>query len=73
MRTILFDTTSSIGQAAGVMIAWIALSCTTTLLFTWYMRKRELAALLADDSTSSVLARASQERVALEVEEEKKV
>lgn len=73
MRTILFNTTSNLGQSVGVMIGWIGLSCITTLLFTWYMRKRELIALLADDSTSSVLARASQERIIEIQEEEKKV
>lgn len=73
MRTILFNTTSSLGRSVGVMIGWISLSCITTVLFTWYMRKRELAALLADDTTSSVLARASQERVVADlVEDEKK-
>ncbi|EKM59708.1 uncharacterized protein PHACADRAFT_181681 [Phanerochaete carnosa HHB-10118-sp] len=73
MRTILFDTTPNLGRSAGVIVGWIGLSCVTTLLLTWCMRKRELAALLAYDTTSSPLVRASHDSVEELVEDEKKV
>ena len=34
------------------MIGWISLSCGTTLIFTWWMKRRELKELQADESTS---------------------
>lgn len=52
VRTILFNTASHLGRNAGVMLGWVALSCGTTVLFTWWMHRREVAALLADQTTS---------------------
>lgn len=52
VRTILFNTASHLGRNAGVMLGWVVLSCGTTVLFTWWMHRRELAALLADQTTS---------------------
>lgn len=75
MRGILFDTTTDFGQIAGVMVGWIGMSCGTLVLFTWWMRRRELAALLQDASTAEPSLRGSREdvRVAeLVVEEAKK-
>lgn len=80
MRAILFDVQTNFAQNAGVMVGWIALSCGTVVLFTWWMRKREVAALLADETTSirSVdrSRHASREQVNMhmgEIDEEKKL
>lgn len=42
ITTILFNTHSDLGRNAGVIVAWIALSCGTVLVFTWIFRAREL-------------------------------
>ncbi|KAI0752228.1 hypothetical protein BC629DRAFT_1555353 [Irpex lacteus] len=52
VRTIFFNTQNNLVQNAGVMIGWISLSCGTTLIFTWWMRRREIRALQVDESTS---------------------
>ncbi|KAI0092825.1 hypothetical protein BDY19DRAFT_990504 [Irpex rosettiformis] len=52
VRTIFFNTQNNLVQNAGVMIGWISLSCGTTLIFTWWMRRREIRALQIDESTS---------------------
>ncbi|KAI0699407.1 hypothetical protein BC835DRAFT_1412597 [Cytidiella melzeri] len=52
VRTIFFNTQNNLVQNAGVMIGWISLSCGTTLIFTWWIRKRELRALQIDETTS---------------------
>ncbi|KAI0347315.1 hypothetical protein BDW22DRAFT_1322516 [Trametopsis cervina] len=52
VRTIFFDLQDNLGQNAGVMVGWISLSCFTTLIFTWWMRRRELRALQLDETTS---------------------
>ncbi|KAL5480246.1 hypothetical protein ACEPAI_1516 [Sanghuangporus weigelae] len=41
-RTILFDTYSHLGKNAGILIAWVLISCCTTALFTWFMRYWEV-------------------------------
>ncbi|KAF9506164.1 hypothetical protein BS47DRAFT_1305609, partial [Hydnum rufescens UP504] len=43
-RTIIFNTKSHLGLNAGVLIAWIALSCFTIPLFTLLVRRRARAA-----------------------------
>lgn len=72
MRAILFNTSTNFAQNAGVMIGWISMSCGTLLLFTWWMRKREVAALLEDESITGGSRRASREQI-VEIEEEKQV
>ena len=74
MRAILFNTSTSFAQNAGVMIGWICLSCGTVSLFTWWMRRREVAALLEDESIAdeASIRRASREQI-VQVAEEKKV
>lgn len=52
VRTIFFNTQNNLVQNAGVMIGWISLSCGTTLIFTWWMRRREIRELQVDESTS---------------------
>lgn len=70
IRTIFFNTASNLVQNAGVMVGWISLSCGTTLVFTWWMRKRELRALQLDETTS-IPERLSRELAAQAQEEEK--
>ncbi|KAL5522259.1 hypothetical protein ACEPAF_2116 [Sanghuangporus sanghuang] len=41
-RTILFDTYSHMGKNAGILIAWVLISCCTTALSTWFMRYWEV-------------------------------
>ncbi|KAL5512381.1 hypothetical protein ACEPAG_3373 [Sanghuangporus baumii] len=41
-RTILFGTYSHLGKNAGILIAWVLISCCTTALFTWFMRYWEV-------------------------------
>ena len=69
IRTIFFTTASNLVQNAGVMIGWISLSCGTTLIFTWWMRKRELMALQLDETTS-VPEHLSRELASQHLEEE---
>ncbi|KIP12864.1 hypothetical protein PHLGIDRAFT_97603 [Phlebiopsis gigantea 11061_1 CR5-6] len=74
MRGILFNTTTDFGQTVGVMVGWISVSCGTLVLFTWWMRRRELAALLQDASIAEPSLRGSRGDVAeVAVEETKKV
>ncbi|KAI5123034.1 hypothetical protein M0805_007655 [Coniferiporia weirii] len=42
IRTILFDTASHLPQNAGVLIAWVLLSCGTLSTFTWLLHVRDL-------------------------------
>ncbi|THG94903.1 hypothetical protein EW145_g8054 [Phellinidium pouzarii] len=42
MRTIFFNTTSHLPTNAGVLMAWILLSCCTLACFTWLVRLREV-------------------------------
>lgn len=42
VRTIIFNTKNHLGESAGVLIAWIVLSCITVPLFTWLMRRVEM-------------------------------
>ncbi|KAB5590542.1 Nitrosoguanidine resistance protein SNG1 [Ceratobasidium theobromae] len=42
VRTILFATKNHLGRNAGIMIAWIALSCVTIPLFTILMRRKDV-------------------------------
>ncbi|KAG8907501.1 hypothetical protein FRB99_003874 [Tulasnella sp. 403] len=44
VRTIIFNTKSHLGLNAGVLIAWIILSCITIPLFTWWMRRKDVKA-----------------------------
>lgn len=46
IRTLIFNVHSDLGRNAGVLIAWIILSCITTVLFTIWLRSYELDALL---------------------------
>ncbi|KAH9938891.1 uncharacterized protein BXZ73DRAFT_44386 [Epithele typhae] len=41
LRTILFNTKDNLGVNAGVLVAWIALSCFTITLFSWIVRRWE--------------------------------
>ncbi|KAF9513183.1 hypothetical protein BS47DRAFT_1393554 [Hydnum rufescens UP504] len=42
-RTIVFITKSHLGLNAVILIAWIALSCCTIPLFSFIMRRRDMA------------------------------
>ncbi|KAF9513186.1 hypothetical protein BS47DRAFT_1317749 [Hydnum rufescens UP504] len=44
MRTLIFNTKSHLGLKAGMLVAWIALSCFTIPLFAFIMRHRAMAA-----------------------------
>ena len=52
----MFNTRSDLGRNAGVIIAWIAVSCVTVLVFSWLLRRRELTTLagvhVLDDAMS---------------------
>jgi hypothetical protein len=50
-RTLIFNTKSHLGRNAGILIAWIALSCFTIPLFAFIMRRRAMAAA-AQEATS---------------------
>lgn len=39
VRAIIFNTTDHLGRNAGVLIAWISLSCFTLSGLVWYMRR----------------------------------
>ncbi|OBZ73437.1 Nitrosoguanidine resistance protein SNG1 [Grifola frondosa] len=41
LRTIMFNTKSSLGRNAAVLVAWIIMSCATMTIFTWLIRRRE--------------------------------
>ncbi|KAG9037262.1 hypothetical protein FRB95_006205 [Tulasnella sp. JGI-2019a] len=43
-RTIIFNTHSHLGRNAGIILAWVALSCITIPLFTWWTRRPEVRA-----------------------------
>ncbi|KAF9509200.1 hypothetical protein BS47DRAFT_1488035 [Hydnum rufescens UP504] len=50
-RTIIFNTKSHLGLNAGILIAWIALSCLTIPLFSFIMRRGDMLAA-AREATS---------------------
>ena len=54
IRTIIFDVHSTLGRNAGVLVAWIALSCVTTILFTRWLRHYELDSLALLNPMSKV-------------------
>ncbi|KAG9043519.1 hypothetical protein FS837_009467 [Tulasnella sp. UAMH 9824] len=41
VRTIIFNTKNRMGVNAGVLLAWVALSMITVLLFTWLVRRKD--------------------------------
>ena len=47
LRTILFDTHNDLGRNAGIIVAWICLSCGTIAVFSWLWRRRELTGIAA--------------------------
>ncbi|KAF9510770.1 hypothetical protein BS47DRAFT_1347498, partial [Hydnum rufescens UP504] len=51
-RTIIFNTKSHLGLNAGILIAWIVLSCLTIPLFSFIMRRRDMLAA-AREATST--------------------
>ncbi|KAG8963014.1 hypothetical protein FRC03_003510 [Tulasnella sp. 419] len=42
IRVIIFNTKNTLGKNAGVLIAWIILSCITIPLFTWFTRRKDV-------------------------------
>ncbi|KAF9509198.1 hypothetical protein BS47DRAFT_1332343 [Hydnum rufescens UP504] len=52
-RTLIFNTKSHLGLNAGILIAWIALSCFTIPLFAFIMRRRAMAAAAREATSRS--------------------
>ncbi|KAF9504755.1 hypothetical protein BS47DRAFT_616650 [Hydnum rufescens UP504] len=52
-RTIVFNTKSHLSLNAGILIAWIALSCCTIPLFSFIMHRRDMATAAREAASSS--------------------
>lgn len=52
-RTLIFNTKSHLGLNAGILLAWIALSCFTTPLFSFILRRRAMAAAAREATSTS--------------------
>ncbi|KAF8965751.1 hypothetical protein BDZ97DRAFT_1810822 [Flammula alnicola] len=45
VRTIIFGTKNKLGMHFGILIAWVALSCTTLIIIQWLSRRQEIRAM----------------------------
>ncbi|KAF8965752.1 hypothetical protein BDZ97DRAFT_1810828 [Flammula alnicola] len=47
MRTVIFGTKNHVGMSFGILIVWVAISCTTLPLIQWFVRRRDERAAIA--------------------------
>ncbi|THV04749.1 hypothetical protein K435DRAFT_714295 [Dendrothele bispora CBS 962.96] len=45
IRTILFSTKNTVGLNFGILLAWVAVSVMTLILFQWFMRRKHITEL----------------------------
>ena len=72
VRAIIFDTKNHLGLNAGVLIAWIVLSCITIPLFTWITRRKDVAAFEQTTESAEKVENGQPAPKSLAQEEEKK-